>query len=292
MFEINEKVTLQGTIEKIVFKSENNDYKVCRFKVSSSDEIETIFGNFFDVNNGESVQITGEYINNPRYGRQIKIEKLIVIPPSSDTGIEKYIGSGLIPGIGPAMAKRIVQHFGKDTISILDKDVEKLIEVEGFGKKRINVIKKEWKKQSKIRDLMIFLQSLEISPSNSAKILKKYGDDAISVIKNNPYRLCEDIFGIGFKTADRIALKSGISRNSPFRISSGIKYVLKKFEEDGHCFLPYDFLISKTFEFLDVETLEVEKALDILAQENQIVIDKERVYLLDTYRDEIFVEIN
>ena len=289
MFEINEKVTLQGTIEKIVFKSENNDYKVCRFKVSSSDEIETIFGNFFDVNNGESVQITGEYINNPRYGRQIKIEKLIVIPPSSDTGIEKYIGSGLIPGIGPAMAKRIVQHFGKDTISILDKDVEKLIEVEGFGKKRINVIKKEWKKQSKIRDLMIFLQSLEISPSNSAKILKKYGDDAISVIKNNPYRLCEDIFGIGFKTADRIALKSGISRNSPFRISSGIKYVLKKFEEDGHCFLPYDFLISKTFEFLDVETLEVEKALDILAQENQIVIDKERVYLLDTYRDEIFV---
>ena len=289
MFEINEKVTLQGTIEKIVFKSENNDYKVCRFKVSSSDEIETIFGNFFDVNNGESVQITGEYINNPRYGRQIKIEKLIVIPPSSDTGIEKYIGSGLIPGIGPAMAKRIVQHFGKDTISILDKDVEKLIEVEGFGKKRINVIKKEWKKQSKIRDLMIFLQSLEISPSNSAKILKKYGDDAISVIKNNPYRLCEDIFGIGFKTADRIALKSGISRNSPFRISSGIKYVLKKFEEDGHCFLPYDFLISKTFEFLDVETLEVEKALDILVQENQIVIDKERVYLLDTYRDEIFV---
>ena len=166
------------------------------------------------------MQITGEYINNPRYGRQIKIEKLIVIPPSSDTGIEKYIGSGLIPGIGPAMAKRIVQHFGKDTISILDKDVEKLIEVEGFGKKRINVIKKEWKKQSKIRDLMIFLQSLEISPSNSAKILKKYGDDAISVIKNNPYRLCEDIFGIGFKTADRIALKSGISRNSPFRISS------------------------------------------------------------------------
>ena len=289
MFEINEKVTLQGTIEKTVFKSENNDYKVCRFKVSSSDEIETIFGNFFDVNNGESVQITGEYINNPRYGRQIKIEKLIVIPPSSDTGIEKYIGSGLIPGIGPAMAKRIVQHFGKDTISILDKDVEKLIEVEGFGKKRINVIKKEWKKQSKIRDLMIFLQSLEISPSNSAKILKKYGDDTISVIKNNPYRLCEDIFGIGFKTADRIALKSGISRNSPFRISSGIKYVLKKFEEDGHCFLPYDFLISKTFEFLDVETLEVEKALDILAQENQIVIDKERVYLLDTYRDEIFV---
>lgn len=289
MFEINEKVTLQGTIEKIVFKSENNDYKVCRFKVSSSDEIETIFGNFFDVNNGESVQITGEYINNPRYGRQIKIEKLIVIPPSSDTGIEKYIGSGLIPGIGPAMAKRIVQHFGKDTISILDKDVEKLIEVEGFGEKRINVIKKEWKKQSKIRDLMIFLQSLEISPSNSAKILKKYGDDTISVIKNNPYRLCEDIFGIGFKTADRIALKSGISRNSPFRISSGIKYVLKKFEEDGHCFLPYDFLISKTFEFLDVETLEVEKALDILVQENQIVIDKERVYLLDTYRDEIFV---
>lgn len=289
MFEINEKVTLQGIIEKIVFKSENNDYKICRLKTSDSGVIETIFGNFFDVNKGENVQITGEYVNNPKYGRQIKIEKITVIPPTSDTGIEKYIGSGLIPGIGPVMAKKIVQHFGKETLCILDDEIEKLSEIEGFGKKRIKNIKKEWKKQAQIRDTMIFLQSLEITPSNSAKILKKYGDDAVSVVKNNPYRLCEDIFGIGFKTADRIALKSGINKNSPFRISAGIKYILKKFEEDGNCFLPYDFLISKALEFLEVEILEVEKALEVLEKENQIVIDKEKIYLRDTYEDERFV---
>ncbi len=289
MFEINEKITLQGTIERIVFKSESNDYKICRLRISNSDEIETIFGNFFDINKGENVQIIGEYVNNPKYGRQIKIEKITVIPPSSNAGIEKYIGSGLIPGVGPVMAKKIVQHFGEKTLSILDNEIEKLGEIEGFGKKRIKNIKKEWKKQAQTRDTMIYLQSLEITPSNSAKILKKYGNDTVSVVKNNPYRLCEDIFGIGFRTADRIALNSGILKNSPFRISSGIKYILKKFEEDGHCFLPYDLLIAKALEFLEVEMLEVEKSLEILSMEHQVVIDKEKVYLIDTYEDERFV---
>jgi len=289
MFEIAEKITLKGVIEKIVFKNEQNNYKVCKLKLDDTDKVETIYGNFYDVKAGEHVQITGEYVNTPKYGKQIKIEQLIVIPPASENGIEKFLGSGLIPGLGPVMAKRIVGQFGEKTIDILDNNIERLNEVEGFGKKRIRNVKKEWAKQNKIRDTMIFLQSLDISPSGSAKIMKKYGDNAVAVIKENPYRICEDIFGIGFKTADKIALKSGISKNSIFRISSGIKYILEKFEEEGHCYLPYDLLINKSLEFLDVEIVEVEKSLEILFKEKKVIISDGKVYITETYKDENFV---
>ncbi len=289
MFDISEKITLKGTIEKIVFKSDYNDYKVCRLKASETGKIETIFGNFLDISSGENVQLTGEYVNNPKYGRQIKVETITVIPPSTVADIEKYIGSGLIAGIGPVMAKRIVSRFKEKTLSILDNDVERLSELEGFGKKRIRSIKKEWEKQANIRETMIFLQSLEITPAYAAKILKKYGEKAISVLQNNPYKLSEDIFGIGFKTADRIALKSGITKNSPFRISAGIKYVLKKAEEEGHCFLPFAILVNKSFEFLNVELAEVENTVKMLVKDKQIIEEEEKVYLRNTHEEERFV---
>jgi len=285
----NPQIKLKGILERIIFKNSETGYTVAKFKVDNENKAETVFGIMLEVNPGEHIELIGEFINNPKYGRQFKINNFNIIPPATIEGIEKYLGSGLIKGIGPAMAKRIVSCFKEKTLEILDKDINKLKEINGFGVKRINLIKKEWEKQSKIKDIMIFLQSLEITPAYAKKIYNKYGDNSINIIKENPYRLCDEIFGIGFKIADKIAKNAGISKDSVFRIKSGIIYMLGQLQEAGHCYFPYEMLLEQAKDFLDVEINDIKKTLSIINREKDIIIIDDKVYLFNTYNDEITV---
>ena len=283
------QIKLVGAIERIIFKNSENGYVIAKFKPDNGSKTETVFGVMLESNPGEHVEILGEFVNNPKYGRQFKISKSITIPPATIEGIEKYLGSGLIKGIGPIMAGKIVACFKEKTLDVLDKEINRLSTVEGFGKKRVDLIKKEWGKHSKIKEIMIFLQSLEITPAYAKKIYNRYSDNSINVINENPYRLCDDIFGIGFKIADKIAKKAWIENDSVFRIKSGIIYMLGQLQEAGNCYFPYEPLIEQAKDFLDVEINDIKKTLEILIKEKNIIISDDKVYLCETYNDEKFV---
>ena len=288
-FNTDTQIKLVGIIERVIFKNPENGYVIAKFTPDSGSKTETVFGNMSEANPGEHIEIYGKYVNNPKYGRQFKISNSLSIPPATIEGIEKYLGSGLIKGIGPAMAGRIVSIFKEKTLDILDNEIDKLSSVEGFGKKRIGLIKKEWSKQSKVKEIMIFLQSLEITPAYAKKIYSKYGANSINIINENPYKLCDDIFGIGFKIADKIAKNAGIEKESVFRIKSGIIYMLSQLQEAGNCYFPYEPLIEQAKDFLDVEISDIKKSLDILKKEKDIIIADDMVYLFETYNDEKFV---
>ena len=208
-----------------------------------------------------------------KYGEQFKIVHYRTAVPASVYGIQKYLGSRLIKGIGPVMAKRIVKKFGKKTLDIIEKNIEKLAEVDGVGKKRIEMIKKAWDEQKEIREVMLFLQTHGVSSGYAAKIFKQYGDQSIEVVKENPYRLATDIFGIGFVTADSIAMKLGFSKHSELRAEAGILYVLNQLADDGHVYYPYEPLVLKCHEILDVEPHIIVNAFGTIAQDNRIVIE-------------------
>jgi len=285
----NPQIKLKGILEKIIFKNSSNGYIIAKFKLDDEKIVETVFGIVFEANPGEHLEIAGEYVNNPKYGRQFKINNINTLPPATTEEIEKYLGSGLIKGIGPAIAKKIVSFFKEKTLEILDKDINKLSEIDGLGIKRVDMIKKEWVRHSKIKDIMIFLQSLEITPAYAKKIFNRYGDNSIKVIRENPYRLCDEIFGIGFKIADKIAKNAGIEKESVFRIKSGIIYMLGQLQEAGNCYFPYDMLLEQAKDFLDIEINDIKKTLDILSKEKDIIVSDDKIYLFETYNDEKFV---
>jgi exodeoxyribonuclease V alpha subunit len=229
---------------------------------------------------------------NKNYGQQFEIESVKTTVPSTSAGIENYLGSGMIKGIGPVMAKRIVSHFKLDTLRVLDQEPKRLNEIEGIGRKRINLIIKSWKKHKDIRDVMIFLQSYGISSTYAIKIYNQYGNNSINIIKVNPYRLSEDIFGIGFKTADKIALKAGIKKDSSFRIKAGVMHLLKGAEDQGHCYCPYEEFVETACGFLDTELGKVTAALAELESEDKVTIVKDdvtKVYLTAIYNAEKYV---
>jgi len=215
----------------------------------------------------------GEWVNHPRYGEQFKVDRYKSLVPASVYGIQKYLGSGLIKGIGPIMAGRIVERFGKETLDVIEKEIEKLSDVDGIGEKRIGMIKRAWEDQKEIRDVMIFLQTHGVGSGYAAKIFKQYGNRSIMVVKENPYRLATDIFGIGFLTADRIAEKLGFSRNSELRAEAGILYVLNQLADEGHVYYPYESLVKKCQEILGVDQEVIIKAMSVIAASRMIVID-------------------
>ena len=282
---------IKGVLEKIVFKNSETGFLVGKVRVEDSRLI-TVVGNAFEIQCGESLDMTGKWVLNKNYGRQFEIESIQTAEPATLNGIENYLGSGLIKGIGPVMAKRIVTHFKLETLKILDEEPKKLNEIEGIGRKKIKLILESWRKHKDIRGIMIFLQSLEISSNYALKIYNRYGDNSINVVKTNPYRLAEDILGIGFKIADKIALKSGIGKDSIFRIKAGIIHVLSEAEDAGHCYYPYEEFIELTEGFLGAEIEGLNEALAELEKEDKIVItgngDK-KVYLASIYNAEKYV---
>ena len=264
---------LQGQIERITYTNEENGYTVAKVKVHGRHELVTVVGNILAPTPGEVMKMTGEWVNNPKYGEQFKVVHYKSVVPASVSGIEKYLGSGLIKGIGPIMAKRIVMKFGKDTLDIIEHDIEKLAEVEGIGKKRIEMIRRAWAEQKEIREVMLFLQGHGVSSGYATKIFKHYKDQSIEVVKTNPYRLATDIFGIGFITADKIAEKLGIAKNSELRAEAGILYVLNQLSDDGHVYYPYELLIKKCQEILEVDREIIIKALGTIFLNKRIVIE-------------------
>jgi exodeoxyribonuclease V alpha subunit len=264
---------LQGQIERITYFNDENGYTVAKVKVYDRNALVTVVGNLLAPTPGEVIKMSGEWVNNPKYGEQFKIVNYKALVPASVSGIQKYIGSGLIKGVGPVMAKRIVKKFGKDTLEVIEHEIKKLAGVEGIGEKRIDMIEKAWAAQKEIREVMIFLQTHGVSSGYATKIFKQYKDQSIEVVKKNPYRLATDIFGIGFLSADKIAENLGIAKDSEQRAEAGILYVLSQLSDDGHVFYPYELLVAKCQEILEVSREIIVKAVGTIALDKKIVIE-------------------
>jgi exodeoxyribonuclease V alpha subunit len=268
-----EPIEVEGQIEGITFSSDETGFAVARVRVAGHEDPVTVVGNLPAPRPGEMLRMRGFWIDHPRFGRQFKLLAHQAVVPATIGGIRKYLGSGLIKGIGPVTAERIVKHFGEKTLDIIEHRVEALGLVEGLGPKRIQMIEKAWKEQKGIRELMIFLQDHDVSPVYAAKIFRHYGWDAVRVVSQNPYRLASDIFGIGFLTADRIAQKMGFEKNAPARAEAGILHVLRQLSEEGHVYYPYEPLVEKSKEILEVEREVVVRAMGAIALEGRLVIE-------------------
>jgi exodeoxyribonuclease V alpha subunit len=264
---------LQGQIERITFHNEENGFSILRLKVPGYRELVTAVGNLMGPLPGQIIHATGEWTTHPQFGEQFKIVEYNTLVPATVAGIEKYLGSGLIKGIGPVMSKRIVKLFGKETLDVIEESVDRLSEVEGIGEKRLGMIRKAWADQKQIREVMVFLQGHGVSAGYATKIFKQYGNRSIEVVKENPYRLATDIFGIGFITADRIAENLGFPKESPLRSEAGILYVLNQLSDEGHVYYPRESLIDKSIEILGVESTIISEALNTLESSRRIVCE-------------------
>lgn len=264
-------ITLQGTVEEIIFQNESNGYTVAILE--TDDDVVTIVGYIPILNIGETIKVEGDWENHQNYGQQFKVTNYSSVVPATLNGIEKYLASGLIPGIGPKTAKKIVEKFGEDSIDILQYNPQRLTEVEGIGEKKVTKIAAAFEEQRELRDVMIFLQSYGISPGYGVKIYKKYGSETVNKIKENPYRLSEDIYGIGFKMADKIAQSMGIDPNSMYRISAGIKFKLMEFSGSGHTYVPKEILVKQSVNLLQVQKELVEEGITRLAINQEIHIE-------------------
>ena len=267
--------TLSGILERIVYENPESGYTVGRFSARGHPELVTIVGNLASVNAGESLLLSGEWTNNPKYGYQFQIDRYETIQPANVLGIRKYLGSGMIKGIGPKMATRIVSKFGMDTIDVIEQTPEKLAGVEGIGNKRVQMIQQAWEEQREIKNVMLFLQSHNVSTSHATKIYKTYENEAIPIVTENPYRLADDIYGIGFVTADTIAQKLGIDKDDPHRIQAGIKYVLSQKADEGHVFQHPDELIEACEGILEQEQQTIEMGILALNQKEEVVLSSE-----------------
>jgi exodeoxyribonuclease V alpha subunit len=285
--------TLEGILERITFFNEENNFTVAKLQSGSSRDLITIVGNLPDPNPGETLRLQGQWIVDAKFGRQFRVESCISVLPSTLTGIQKYLGSGLVKGIGPIMAGRIVAKFGLETLAVMEERQDDLLEVEGIGKIRAERIGKAWQEQKEIRNVMVFLQGNGVSSTYAVKIYKAYGNKSISIVKDNPYRLALDIRGIGFKTADKIARTMGIDPGAQIRIEAGVIHVLSELVDEGHVYYPQDKLMSVAAELLDVEQPKVETALAELAKQKRILIepqgDKQAVYLTPLHVAEVNV---
>ena len=266
--------TLQGILERIVYENPDTGYTVGRLSARDHAELLTVVGNLASVNPGESLLLRGEWVDNAKYGRQFQIEKYETILPANVVGLRKYLGSGLIKGIGPKMAGLIVRKFGMDTMDVIENEPDKLARVPGIGRKRVEIIKEAWEAQREIKNVMLFLQSHDVSTAHAAKIYKTYGNDAIPIVTENPYQLADDIYGIGFVTADTIAQKLGMDKDAPQRVEAGIKYVLSQKADDGHVFQHHPELIEACQTMLEQEPEAIEQGILALVEKEEIINPK------------------
>ena len=282
-----ETSTIKGVVERITFQSPETGYTVLRFKASRHNDLVTVVGMLMDVVVGTNLEINGVWKVDKKYGQQFEAHTWQEVMPATVYGIEKYLGSGLIKGIGPKYAKKIVAKFGADTLDIIEENIERLGEVEGIGKKRIQQIKFSWVRQREIKNVMVFLQSHDVSSAYAAKIYKAYGNDAVKRVQENPYQLADDIWGIGFKTADTIAVKMGIEKDEFNRLRSGIKYALGELGNEGHVFAYREQLIKKGKELLDVTESQLDEAIERMMKNDDLKVEEDAIYLPPFYYAEI-----
>lgn len=269
---------IRGTIERITFRNEENGYTVARLKSEERGGMVTVVGYLPEVHPGQRVILSGWWTDNAKYGRQFKVVDYQTVYPATVEGIRRYLGSGLIKGIGPVTARRIVDYFGASALGVIEETPERLTEVEGIGPKRKEMITTAWQEQKEIKEVMLFLQSHGVGTAYAVKIYKQYGDEAIKVVRENPYRLAVDIWGIGFRTADKIARALGIPEDAPQRIEAGVRYVLDQAAEEGHIYLPQEELIKRCNDFLRVPSDRIEGAIANLELWGEVVREGDRVY--------------
>lgn len=270
---------LQGVVERVTYHAEDSGYTVARLHASGSRDLITIVGRFPSIQAGQTLRLKGFWREHAKYGTQFQVIFAQETKPATLTGIEKYLGSGLIKGIGPVTAKRIVAHFGLETLSIIEHQCSRLSEVSGIAHKRVVLIERTWAAQQAIKEVMLFLQGHGVSTTYAVKIYKQYGDRAIEVVSQNPYQLASDIYGIGFITADTIARKLGIAPDSPSRYQAGMLYVLSQAAEEGHCFLPEHELIERAEKMLAlpehaVEASRLSKIAAQMTEEHTLITEQ------------------
>ncbi|MEG2108847.1 MAG: ATP-dependent RecD-like DNA helicase [Clostridium sp.] len=278
-----------GFVEAIVFKSDDTGYTVTKINVNR--ETVTAVGVVPFIKDGQQVKLTGEWIVHKQFGKQFKIEEFEEILPTKVEAIEKYLGAGIIYGIGPVTAKKIVSHFGEETLNVMENNIERLMEVDGIGKKKFTIIYESYIEQKDLKDIMMFFQSHGVSNNQCLKIYKKFGSNAKEIVSDNPYILCKEISGIGFKTADKIAMSLGVKADSPFRIKSGIEYVINGFCLAGNTYMPKEKLIAEACDTLVVDRKIIEENIYNSVVEGRIVSEKvsdeEAIFTLPYYYCEL-----
>lgn len=289
---------VEGVLERITYANEDNGYTVARVDTGrGSGDLLTVVGSLLGAQPGESLRMEGRWGSHPQYGKQFTVENYTTVLPATIQGIRRYLGSGLIKGIGPRIADRIVEHFGTDTLDVIEGEPRRLVEVPGLGPKRTKLIGAAWEEQKAIKEVMVFLQGVGVSTSIAVRIYKNYGDASISVVRNQPYRLAADVWGIGFLTADRIAQAVGIPHDSPERVKAGLQYALSQATDNGNCFLPEERLLADAVKLLQVDTGLVIDCLRELAAEEGVVREAvpapdggdpvQAVYLVPFHRAEL-----
>jgi len=280
---------IEGTLQQVVYYNPENGYSVFRFILEDETEI-TAVGYFPPISPGEVIRLCGTWEINNRYGRQFRATSFQPLLPSSTRGIERFLSSGLVRGIGPVLAKRIVRHFGSQTIEVISSQPEKLLNVEGIGPVKLKEVIRSWEENQRLRDLIIFLQEHGISTSLATRVYRHYGDQAFRVLRSNPYQLCLDIWGIGFRTADQMALKLGLDPSSLERVGAFILYFLAKESEQGHLYSLRQEVVAATAQELGVNEERVEAGLARLIQERRVIVETtaggEAIYLPFLHRAE------
>ncbi len=267
-------VKIRCVVERITYQNPENGYSVLKCRIKDYSDLVPVVGNLLDANVGSVLLAEGNWKIDARYGRQFVAENWEETLPATVYGMEKYLGSGLIKGVGPKFAKRIVQKYGADTFTVIEDNVESLIEVEGIGKKRVQMIAQSWERQKEVKNIMLFLQEHQVSSSFAAKIYKQYGNESIAVMKENPYRLADDIWGIGFKTADQIAEKLGFEKESFVRLRSGLMYTLSELSNEGHVYAEKQQLIDKAAQLLEAAPETIIMTMDEMLRKEELILEQ------------------
>jgi exodeoxyribonuclease V alpha subunit len=268
--------SLKGMIERVTFHNPENGFAVLRVQVTGRRELVTAVGHLPSAVAGEYIEASGEWVQDREHGLQFRADQLETAPPQSAKGIERYLGSGLVRGIGPHFARKIVEVFGDRTLTVIDESPTYLREVKGIGPRRVQRIREGWQEQKSVRAILMFLQSHGVGNARAVRIYREYGDKAIELVRENPYRLASDIWGVGFQTADQLAQRLGIDRASPRRAQAAVQHVLRRLSSEGHCGFPESAVIERTIQLIDVSADIVSQAIEAARADEELVRDEER----------------
>lgn len=280
-------IKIRAVIEHITYQNSENGYSILKGKVKDHNDLVTLVGTMLEVPVGSVLLCEGDWKIDRKYGKQFIVQSFEEVMPATVYGIEKYLGSGLVKGIGPKFAQLIVRQFGTDTIEVIETDIERLYEVPGIGKKRVEKIRESWEKQKDIKNVMLFLQGYGVSTAYAAKIYRCYGKESIDKVNENPYRLADDIWGIGFKTADGIANKMGYEKNELRRCKSGLTYTLSQLSDEGHVYAEQEQLLKSAMELLEADQDPIVQAMKEMVETEQLIMDGDVIYLPPFYYAEI-----
>jgi exodeoxyribonuclease V alpha subunit len=277
---------LQGEVDRLVYNADETGYTICRLRVPGENDLATVVGSLPGIQPGERLMLEGRWVNHPKYGLQFQVSRYTSQVPATANAIKRYLSSNLVKGIGPVMAGRLVDRFGDDTLEVIENSPDRLTEVPGIGPRRVKSVQTAWEAQREVREVMLFLQGHGVSSAYATRIYRAYGQDSISVVKENPYRLAQDIRGIGFKTADRIAQDIGIPFDSPYRAQAALEHTLSELADEGHVFSPLEELVAGCIQRVELPQDLLLEAAQSLHADGRVVIEENAVYLRSLYQAE------